>query len=74
MTATFARCMPTYRLFLYNAQNHIVDHAVIEVADDQAAFDYANQILSYRDIEIWQGPRIIARLPRSRDRSHSKRT
>lgn len=47
--------MPAYRLFMYNAQNHIVDHAVIEVADDQAAFDHASQVLSYRDIEIWQG-------------------
>ena len=56
--------MSHYRLFLYNHENHIVDHLSIEADDDLAAFAEAFAQLNYYDIELWQGARFVIRIPR----------
>jgi hypothetical protein len=54
-----------YRLFLFDHRNHIADQVPIEAQDDLDAFDRTFAQLSYYDIELWQGARLIIRIPRA---------
>jgi len=55
--------MPEYRLFTFNDAGHITGPAaVIQCADDDAAIKEAQQLLDGKDIEVWQGQRIVAHL------------
>jgi len=42
---------------------------VDECASDKEAIEEANELLADRDVEVWQGPRIVIRLkPTHRDK------
>jgi hypothetical protein len=56
--------MPTYRVFFFDAQHRITLPAkTIDAADDQEAIAKSRQYIDGRDIELWDGPRFIARFP-----------
>jgi hypothetical protein len=60
--------MPSYRIYRL-ADNHIVGiPEIVKRESDQAVIEYAKEILDGRDIEIWDGPRVVIRLksPRAR--------
>jgi hypothetical protein len=54
-----------YRLFLFDRRNRIADQVPIEAQDDLDAFDQTFTRLSYYDVELWQGARLIIRIPRA---------
>jgi hypothetical protein len=55
--------MPEYRFYKIGRNGHIsgppIDH---EAPDDQAAIQAAKALIKTVDIEIWQGPRVVAYL------------
>jgi hypothetical protein len=55
--------VPHYRIFFFDHDNRFVDHSVIEAHDDDDAFEIAWQQVKLYGVELWQGPRLIARLP-----------
>jgi hypothetical protein len=55
--------MPEYRFFNIKRSGHIDGPATIyECPDDVCAVKEAKQRLNGKDIEIWQGPRVVAYL------------
>ena len=57
--------MPDYRLYFLDRQTHIARPAkVVEGADDQDVIKKAQQLVDGESIEIWDGKRVVARLPR----------
>jgi hypothetical protein len=38
---------------------------VLECADDNEALQKARQLVDGKDVEVWEGPRLIARFPKS---------
>lgn len=55
--------MPIYRYYRIRSSGRIagpgLDH---ELADDQEAVSYGRTLLKDLDVEIWQGPRVVAYL------------
>jgi hypothetical protein len=59
--------MAKYRCYFLDAQSHIVAAEVIDCPDDASAQQAAAQMLRSRQhhaIELWDGPRRVARLQR----------
>jgi hypothetical protein len=55
--------VPYYRIFFFDHDNRFVDHRIIDARDDDDAFDIAWQQVKLYGVELWQGPRLIARMP-----------
>ena len=59
--------MPYYRIYRTTPDGHIVGPPVIvDCADDQEAIGKASQVADGRTVELWQGARLILRLPMDR--------
>lgn len=58
--------MANYRAYFLNSEGHIVSVRAIECADDIGAIREAETFGDARDIEIWDGTRMVSRLPGSR--------
>jgi hypothetical protein len=57
--------MPEYRIYTLDFNGHIVGPAkVIECADDDGAVQEALLAAGGHDVELWEGKRLIVRLPR----------
>jgi len=57
--------MPEYRIYRMTNDGHILGPAeLIECADDGEAFEKAQQYVDGHDIELWNGQRLLCRLPR----------
>ena len=56
-----------YRLYCLDGANKVASAEWIEADDDQDAVEAAKQMMDGHDCEVWQGKRLIARLPRHRD-------
>jgi hypothetical protein len=55
--------MPQYRIFTLRDDGHIAGPSdIIDCLDDRAAVREAKQTLNEKAIEIWDGPRRIAKL------------
>ncbi len=57
--------MPTYRLYFLDTDAHISrPPEAFECADDQEAVQKARQLIDGKDLELWDGPRRVAFIPR----------
>lgn len=55
--------MPEYRMYKIRRDGHVVGEPIdLMAADDRAAIEAAQQQLDGYDIEMWQGPRVVAYL------------
>jgi hypothetical protein len=53
--------MPEYRFYTIRSDGHIAGPPTdLHAPDDREAVNKAHQLLDGRDIEIWQGPRVVA--------------
>jgi hypothetical protein len=54
-----------YTVYQIAADNHIaVPPTRLDADDDDEAVEKAEQFLDGQDLEIWQGTRLVARLPK----------
>jgi hypothetical protein len=61
--------MAAYRIYLIDGKNHISKPPqIIECEGDEAAIAEATQYLDGHDLEIWDGARLVKRIP-SKDAS-----
>ena len=61
--------MATYRTYLIHGKNHISKPPqIIECEGDDAAIAEATQYLDGHDLEVWDGARLVKRIP-SKDAS-----
>jgi hypothetical protein len=57
--------MPDYRIFDIDFDGQILGRSkMIECADDEIALQEASIAIDGFDVELWQGGRLVARLPR----------
>ena len=57
--------MPEYRLYFLNRQARIARPAeILTCADDHEVIEKVQQLVNGESIEIWDGKRVVARLPR----------
>lgn len=56
---------PAYRAYILDEEDHILKAVIIEADSDVDATSRAASLLDGHDIEIWDGSRLVARLPRS---------
>jgi len=56
-----------YRLYCLDGANKVASAEWIDADDDKAAIEVAKQMMDGQDLEVWQGARLVARLPRRRD-------
>jgi hypothetical protein len=58
--------MPNYRIYAFSHDGHIAAPAtIVDCVDDQEAIVKAGQALNGKDVELWEGRRLVARFPRS---------
>jgi hypothetical protein len=55
-----------YRLYCLDGANKVASAEWIDADDDKAALEAAKEIVDGQECEIWQGTRLVARLPRRR--------
>ena len=55
--------MTHYRLYVFDAENHIRRAVDLECADDDEAMRMAERYVDGHDVEVWQETRKVARLP-----------
>ena len=62
--------MPVYRFYYLDSAGHIAGPPTIgDFADDRAAGEAAKALVNEKAIEIWEGPRVVARIaPKHPDR------
>ena len=59
--------MPEYRIYRMTKDGHISGPAdIVECADEGEAFQKALQYVDGHDIELWDGGRLLCRLPRTK--------
>jgi hypothetical protein len=58
--------MPTYRIYLINADNRVASFRPLEADSDAEALQAARQFVDGCDVEVWQLDRKIGRLERAR--------
>ena len=58
--------MTGYRLYCLDGANKVASAEWIDADDDKAALEAAKEIVDGQECEIWQGTRLVARLPRRR--------
>lgn len=51
-----------YRLYCLDGVNKVASADWIEADDDQAAIEVAKTMMNGYECEVWQGPRLVARL------------
>ncbi|HKU92767.1 MAG TPA: hypothetical protein VJP82_05415 [Sphingomicrobium sp.] len=56
--------MTGYRLYCLDGANKVASAEWIDADDDKAAIEVAKELMDGQECEIWQGTRLIARLPR----------
>ena len=59
--------MTGYRLYCLDGANKVASAEWIDADDDEAAIEVAKRMMDRQDLEVWQGTRLVARLPRPRD-------
>jgi hypothetical protein len=59
--------MAVYRVYFLNKEGHVDRPPLIleHCADDDTAIEAARRYVDGLDIEIWDGPRLVAKLGRS---------
>ena len=55
-----------YRLYGLDGVNKVASGVWIDADDDQAAIEAAKRMMDGHDCELWQGKRMVARIPRAR--------
>ena len=55
--------MLEYRAYLIGRDGHIVHRVDILCVDDEAAKERAQLLVDSHTVELWQGARLVARLP-----------
>ena len=58
--------MPTYRVYLINADNRVASFRPLEADTDAEALEAARQFVDDCDLEVWHLDRKIGRLERRR--------
>jgi hypothetical protein len=58
--------MASYRLYRLDGVRRVSSGEWIEADDDQAAIEAAKEEFDGERCEVWQGPRLVARLDRPR--------
>ncbi|MFL6764701.1 MAG: hypothetical protein ACJ8FO_05840 [Sphingomicrobium sp.] len=58
--------MSNYRLYGLDGVRKVASAEWIEADGDEAAIEVAKERMDGRDLELWQGPRLVARLDRVR--------
>jgi hypothetical protein len=57
--------MPDYRILDIDCNNQVLGRPkIMECADDEMALQEASISIEGFDVEVWQGGRLVARLPR----------
>ena len=56
--------MTGYRLYCLDGATKVASAEWIDADDDKAAIEVAKELMDGQECEIWQGTRLIARLPR----------
>ena len=59
--------MSGYRLYGLDGVDKVASGEWFEAADDETAMEVAKTMMDGHDCELWQGRRLVARLPRRRD-------
>lgn len=58
------QCMSSYRIYILDSGNHIQGPPkIVECDSDQEALQQAQAMVDGRDVELWDGNRLVARLP-----------
>ena len=57
--------MASYRLYGLDGVDKVASGEWFDAGDDQTAIDVAKQMMDGKDCELWQGRRLVARLPRA---------
>lgn len=60
--------MTAYRLYCLDGANKVASAEWIDADDDHAALEAAKRMMDGQDCEVWQGARLIGRIPRDRKR------
>jgi hypothetical protein len=55
--------MVEYRAYLIGQNGHIVHRVDMLCDDDEAAKVRAQLLIDVQPVELWQGPRLVARFP-----------
>lgn len=58
--------MTGYRLYCLDGANKVASAEWIDADDDEAAIEVAKDRTDGQECEVWQGARLVARLPRRR--------
>lgn len=53
--------MTDYRVYLLNDKGHILNDAAIVANDDAQAIEAAKKIVRARNVELWDGERLVGR-------------
>jgi hypothetical protein len=56
---------PAYRVYFFDDADHIVKAVVVDAENDMDATTKATALMDGHDMEIWDGSRLVARLPHS---------
>ena len=60
--------MSYYRAYIVGEDGHFIDALNLHCADDGAAIESAKQLVTGRDIELWQEGRMVTKLTTSDDK------
>lgn len=58
--------LASYRLYCLDGVKKVASAEWIEADGDDAAIEVAKDMMDGQDCEVWQGPRLVARIPRRR--------
>jgi hypothetical protein len=58
--------MSQYRIFAIGPDGHITDATLSECSNDEQAIEQAQRLQGDRDLDIWDGARLVASLRRKR--------
>jgi hypothetical protein len=58
--------LASYRLYGLDGVKKVASAEWIEADCDDAAIEVAKEMMDGHDCELWQGPRLVARIPRRR--------
>jgi hypothetical protein len=54
--------MPYYRAYFVGQDGHFLKSVILECDNDNAAIEFAKQIVDGLDVEVWQQDRMIEKL------------
>jgi len=60
--------MPEYRAYMVGTDGHIVKATELVCPNDEAAKEYARQLVDDHDVELWQRERLIQMFSTRNDR------